>query len=39
VAANADVAEVKDFYPVLTDRPGGKSGPVTVATYMLLRQG
>lgn len=36
--ADADFTKVKDFYLVLTDRPGAKSWPITAATYMLLHK-
>jgi phosphate transport system substrate-binding protein len=37
-AGNADFTKVQDFYLILTDQPGGKSWPITAATYMLLRK-
>lgn len=37
-AANAEFADTKDFYLILTDQPGAKSWPITAATYMLLRR-
>jgi phosphate transport system substrate-binding protein len=37
-AATVNFANVQDFYLILTDQPGDKSWPITVATYVLLRK-
>jgi phosphate transport system substrate-binding protein len=37
-AANADWANAKDFYQILTNEPGATSWPITGATYILMHK-